>query len=354
MVKLDKEVTLVVDAGSCKDIVDQVAGFDRLEATFRPGLVLPMIDLQFIVTRPEQLKCLLQGTTVTLIFGVESGNIVVEGTILKTLVEEPSDSMQVRTFIILGIDFGNEFLSWYKNGTSLNALSDLLGRYYHVRNEATTPSDSMSWMGYGVARHLAMNVWMRSYYGGSNFLLPGIDYRGAILTDLATATSAAKWKLGSEAGDDAQIEQITIVNRRPLAQDGLDKDVVYDELVSSYNPKLLKPDPKPFIVSQVHAWRVGRRRVREWQYDKDGPVHENWSNALAYNTGYFSILGKQVTISYRGFLPVEMFDAVDLDVPDARPEPYIGGRFIVGDISFVAEKGEFRTYLGLMREEVAL
>jgi len=355
VVKLDKEVTLIVNAGECQDVVDHDQGFTALEATFAPGLVLPIITLNFNLIDQSDVRCFRQGEKVTLIFGVESGDVHVNGIAFKTKILSASHHYTLVTTILVGADFANEFYPFFFEGKSVGALAALLGRYFPTTVEARPTSDYMRWMSYAVAKRTAMNIWFRSWYGGSNYLLLGIDPWGARIIDMLTAAGSIKWKLGDQTGDDALVDMVKIENRKPLVQDGLDRDVISDRIIKNMGYRLYKPDPHPILVSEIRKWRKGRRRLMEWQYScLDGPVHASWSNALAANTSYFSVLRPVVRVSFQGYLPIRIFDGIYLDVRDMFPKLELSGKYIAGDITYRARAGRFDMSVGLMREELVI
>ena len=354
MVHLKDEVTLTVNAGDCVDVVSHGQGFLSLDARFSTGMGIPIITLVFSLIDQRDIRCFRQGENATVILGVKSGDVYLNGKVLKTELVSTTQHHELKVHIAQGIDFTNDFLAFYHKGPSTEAIQKIMSRYFNVRNEAIVPGDTMSWMGYGIARRIAMNIWFRSYYGGSNFLLVGNDQFGVRMIDVVSAAKSVKWKLGNDPGDDAKIDTIHVENRKPLVQDGLDKDVLSDPIISKVRHVLHKPDPKPFITSEIIKWRKGRRQVMEYQYSIKGPVHGGWSEALAANTGYFSVLRPVVTVSFFHYLPVQVFDGVQLDVRDTYPQLELGGRYIIGPIRITIKDGRFEMILGLLREELVI
>ena len=354
MVSLDKSVSLIVSAGSCEDVVDHYQGFTSIEARFHPGLALPVITLIFNLVDQTDIRCFRQGEDMTVILGVESGDVYLNGKVLKTRVMSVTQHYTLQVSMSIGLDFVNEFTGYFYDGTSVDALADLLGRYFDVSNDAKATSDSMSWIGYGVAKRIAMNIWYRSYYGGGNYLLTGIGPGGARIIDVLSAVNEKAWKIGSDDNDDGAFDTVSIEDRKPLLQDGLDRDVTSDSIINTVEYTLHNPDPSPVLVSELNSWRAGRRRVIEAQYSEKGPVHANWSKALAENTGYLSVLRPTVNVSFRGYLPVRIFDPVDLNLKDSHPRLELGGKYLTGSIAYLASDGRFHTILGLMREDIVL
>ena len=367
MIGVEGQYLLKFSIGKVEDFVDEedLKDFTLIEEA---GNVLPQFELVFTTRTIELLSELTEGNVLQISLGRDALELTPAPFIIfsKRVAKSGQDKYSVR---LTGLYAAPKYIAedrtgWYE-GSSVQVIEEVAGRYFRVQNEASSSSDVQVWLQTSIPdKAFVTKVWMHSYLEGSVLLLAITSVGDFLIKDVKRlAGQEPRWRFvprrasGARevdyTGDYEVISETGFLNQYAGYRRTVNKLEVESSTLST-----IEVNASPILgLSPVldRSAEISKRVVKQMPYCDN--VHSHYWDAYFHNLALLSALSStRIRLSTGNyFFPIRPLDLVyfsEFETAQRQVVSPYSGLYIVSKVSRVIRDKRFFTNVEITREVI--